>query len=36
MTLDEKIGQMILVSRKSIQNPLDISRFNIGAVLNGA
>lgn len=36
MTLEEKIGQMALVERKSIEVQSDISTFNLGALLSGA
>jgi beta-glucosidase len=36
MTLDEKIGQMVLVEKNSIKNTADIAAYGIGAVLSGA
>lgn len=36
MTLEEKIGQMAMVDKKSIKKPVDVSRYNLGAVLSGA
>ncbi len=35
MTLEEKIGQMMLVERASVKNPEDISNYGIGALLSG-
>lgn len=36
MTLEEKLGQMAMVNKDSIKKPIDISRYNLGAVLSGA
>lgn len=36
MTLEEKIGQMTLVEKNSIQNPGDIANYHLGALLSGA
>ncbi len=36
MSLDEKIGQMALVEKNSIQDPEDIPRYGLGAILSGA
>ena len=36
MTLEEKIGQMALVDKNSVQKPVDVSRYGLGAVLSGA
>lgn len=36
MTLEEKIGQMALVEKKSIKQPGDISEYHLGALLSGA
>lgn len=35
MTLEEKIGQMILVEKKNLKNPSDIATYHIGALLSG-
>ncbi|MDP4000684.1 MAG: glycoside hydrolase family 3 N-terminal domain-containing protein [bacterium] len=35
MTVDEKIGQMVLVEKNSIRNIDDIARYNIGSLLSG-
>ena len=35
MTVDEKIGQMVLVEKNSIGDPLDIARYSLGAVMSG-
>jgi len=36
MSLDEKIGQMALVEKNSIQNTADLATYGIGVVLSGA
>lgn len=36
MTLEEKIGQMALVERKSLIQENDISKYHLGALLSGA
>lgn len=36
MTLEEKIGQMILVEKNSLSNVNDVAAYHIGAVLSGA
>lgn len=36
MTLDEKIGQMILVDTLSLENTSDITRYHLGAVYAGS
>jgi beta-glucosidase len=35
MTTDEKIGQMALVEKNSIHDPLDVSRYGLGGVMSG-
>ncbi len=35
MTLEEKIGQMALVDKNSVENMEDVSRFGLGAILSG-
>jgi beta-glucosidase len=35
MTLEEKVGQMALVEKNSVQTLSDISRFGLGALLSG-
>jgi len=35
MTLEEKIGQMALVEKNSVQKISDVSRFGLGALLSG-
>ncbi len=36
MTQKEKIGQMALVDKNSLIKPIDIKRYNLGALLSGA
>ncbi len=36
MTIEEKLGQMAMVDKNSLIKPIDISRYNLGAVLSGA
>lgn len=36
MTLEEKIGQMALVDKNSIQDPDDVRAYGLGAVISGA
>ena len=35
MTVDEKIGQMALVEKNSISDPLDVARYGLGGVMSG-
>jgi beta-glucosidase len=35
MTLDEKIGQMTLIEKNSLQNPDDVTRYMLGGILSG-
>ena len=35
MTLDEKVGQMTLIERSDLRNPMDVATYNLGGVLSG-
>ena len=36
MTLEEKVGQMTLIERASVQKPEDVAQYQLGALLSGA
>jgi beta-glucosidase len=35
MTLEEKVGQMTLIERSDLRNPMDVATYNLGGVLSG-